>query len=311
MTNPNYRAERVGIMLASPLDEKRFHRWGSRAFAQRKLDGERSRLEYDSFQKSWCFYAAAGDCANFAVPHLVAAANASRLPKNLRLDGELYTHGLSQNDVHSIASRRTNLHPEHEALQYHCFDLIELGSQRARFNLLDSMFAFAQLPPALFRTVERYFVTDWAQTWSLLDQFEAEGYEGIILRQPDAVYRPLDPSEKAPHTTTMMKFKPRQQDVYAIVGFKEEIDIHGQPKGTLGALICETDSRPFSVGTGFSADQRAAYWLAIQDDPDLWHSGALSLLVRYQHLTGAKGHTQGVPYSPVFADIVLTGTEVD
>ena len=59
----------------------------------------------------------------------------------------------------------------------------------------------------------------------------------------------------------MMKFKPKKDDWYGVVGVQEEIDKHGTPKGTLGAIICMgDDGTRFGVGTGLTRDQRAELW---------------------------------------------------
>ena len=64
-------------------------------------------------------------------------------------------------------------------------------------------------------------------------------------------------------------------------------------RGDLGAFICETDAgHQFGVGTGFTDEQRAAYW-AIKDE-------LLGQLAKVRfHETGTKD----VPLLPVFIHI--------
>jgi ATP-dependent DNA ligase len=55
-----------------------------------------------------------------------------------------------------------------------------------------------------------------------LEEFMANNYEGIIVRHPDAPY-------ERKRSTNIMKFKPRREDFYTIIGAEEEISIHGEP----------------------------------------------------------------------------------
>jgi DNA ligase-1 len=121
----------------------------------------------------------------------------------------------------------------------------------------------------------------------ILSSAMERGYEGLILREPSALY-----VEKS--ATTMMKLKPRSSDTYRVVGFNEEISIHGEPKGRLGALLVQdADGRAFKVGSGFTHAQREVYW---QDRDKL--IGAI-VHVKYQALTD-----RGVPWFPVFMEVV-------
>jgi len=93
----------------------------------------------------------------------------------------------------------------------------------------------------------------------------------------------------------VMKFKPKKEDTYVIIGFNEEYSVEGTPKGRLGSLDCASgDGDTFSVGTGFSDDQREALWRIRESLP-----GAIAR-VQYQHLTAGKK----VPRFPVFVEIV-------
>ena len=302
MPKSAYTPERYGIMLAYPLEEKRFAKWGFPCYVQPKLDGERCRMLYDHFLGSWQFFAAGGDCCNFAVPHLVKQANASSIPRFLHLDGELYCHSLSQQQIHSIASRRTNLHEDHEVLSFSCFDSINDFPQYMRLSTVE-LRAFPFFPED-FRYVRPELIDSAEQFWNFLDRCILGGYEGAIAREHSGLYKPLDPSEKAKRSTSMMKFKPRERDYYPIVNLEEQHDKHGTPKDTLGKFICETDGRTFGVGTGWDHAFGKKVWEEFKRNPEPFRNKSLSLLIKYQHLTGTKGHEQGVPRSAVYADIV-------
>jgi DNA ligase-1 len=120
------------------------------------------------------------------------------------------------------------------------------------------------------------------------DKLMELGYEGIIVRHLNAPY-------EIKRSTWVMKFKAKKEDDYEIVGYQEEIDKEGNPKGTLGAVICKSgDGNFFSVGTGFSKDERIDLWLSKEG------LVGKTLKVKYQHLTTGKQ----VPRFPVFVEII-------
>ncbi len=95
----------------------------------------------------------------------------------------------------------------------------------------------------------------------------------------------------------MLKFKPKKEDTYRIVGFTQMVDKHGFPKPMLGSLKCISNDgeETFDVGSGMDNDFRRMYW------PSDRAAGLVGkyLRVKYQHIT--SGH---VPRFPVFVEIV-------
>jgi DNA ligase-1 len=120
------------------------------------------------------------------------------------------------------------------------------------------------------------------------DKILEQGYEGIIVRHVQAAY-------ERKRSIYVMKFKPKKEDEYEVVGWKEELSISGNPKGTLGALVCKSgDGNEFSIGSGYSSDDRQRFWYMRED------LIGKSIKVKYQHLTSGKQ----VPRFPVFVEVV-------
>lgn len=120
------------------------------------------------------------------------------------------------------------------------------------------------------------------------DKVLRDGYEGIIVRHHLAPY-------ERKRSTLVMKFKPKKEDTYEIIGFVEEVSKDGVPKNSLGALICRgSEGSEFSVGTGFTKDTRASLWQRVETLKGQYAR------VQYQHLTSK----QGVPRFPVFVEII-------
>lgn len=272
---------RTGVMLCYPFEEKRLKRWNVDVLIQPKYDGERCRALI--YNKTVTLLSSEGNVIT-SVPHINKALLETGM-NEIELDGELYAHGLPFEEIHSRVSRKVNLHPDYEQIQYHIFDTISNEAQVTRLLEL-TKYAFN---PDILRVVETYR-SDNGDTQNImlwLEQFQKQGYEGIIVRHPLATY-------KRSRSTLMMKFKPRKKDSYKILGYEEERDIYGQPKGRLGALICiSNDGGTFKVGSGFTAEQRQNYWNVKEN-----LIGRI-VVVKYQHLTPGRN----VPRFPVFAEV--------
>jgi DNA ligase-1 len=282
---------RKGIQLAYPFEERRFHKWGNRAFIQPKLDGDRMRAIFDEFGRVTLVSSEENERIFF--PLIVTALEDLEL-RSIELDGEAYIHGLPHEEIHSIVSRSVNQHPDANKMRFHVFDLIhEQIPQFTRITALNQV--MLQNKSAYIVPVETHLIDSVNDVYRWQEKFLDEEYEGFILRHPNAYYLRR-------RSTFMMKFKPKKKDCYKILGYEEEIDKYGHPKGTLGAFKCEANDgsgTTFSVGTGFSADQRREYWLARDTLVGLWAH------VKYQNITA----TGRVPRHPVFIEISDKGME--
>ena len=243
---------RSGIMLCYPYDPRRLQKWGGEAFIQYKLNGERCRAI--CFQDKVTLYSSESNLIPF-LPHINEALLKLGL-HGVELDGELYCHGMSLQDIHSIVSRKVNQHVEFAWIEYHIFDIVEIVPQRERFTMLktiETMIVRHGLNEEL-KVVRPELVKSEQEIDQFLDRAMEDGYEGFVIRNPNNLYA-------RKRSTNMMKFKPHQEDVYEIIGVQEEISITGTPKNTLGAFICRgDDDSTFSVGSGPTQENRKQLW---------------------------------------------------
>jgi len=120
----------------------------------------------------------------------------------------------------------------------------------------------------------------------------AKGYEGIIVRHPNAPYKDGRP-------WTMLKFKPKKEDIYDFVKVEEAFSDAGEPLKRVGAIVCQDgEGRTFSVGTGagYTHDD-------LQELFRKWLAGNLlgyKVRVQYQNLT----ETGGVPRFGKFIEVI-------
>jgi len=283
-------AERSGIMLCHPMEEKRYNKWNcDMVITQPKLDGERCRV----IQEGPKVKLLSSSCEEIvSVPHI------NEYFENLiedgyvipELDGELYIHGEDFESIHSIVSRTVNLHPEFYHAQFHVFDVaIENCGQFSRLiklnNLLNDIPGFGQSYSPI-QKVPVEVANSFDEIYDNYNAFLSDGYEGIIIRHPAAYYL----RKRSPY---IMKFKPKKDDFYLVLGVQEEISKDGQPKGRVGAFVCEgSTGDTFTCGSGLTAEDRERYWGA-----DL--TGWL-IHVQYQNITPGKG----VPRFPVFMELI-------
>jgi DNA ligase-1 len=281
-------AKRTGIMLFYPFEEKRLLKWSPPYIIQPKLDGERCRAVYDE-EFGWSLISSELNTI-ISVPHLNQSLTFSNIPPSVELDGELYVHGLSFEEIHSMVSRRVNIHPNHHNMIYHVFDIVDTNlPQWERLRILRRL--SERFHPGI-EAIKCYLAEDLDGVLKAYDRILGQGYEGIIVRQLDAPYIRR-------RSIYGMKFKPKKDDYYKIVGYKQMVDKDGSLKPMLGALICQANDGEdtFSVGSGMSDDFRCKYWPAESAEPLV---GSM-LHVEYQHTTPGKG----VPRFPVFKEIIF------
>lgn len=285
------RKKRSGVMLCYPFEEKRLDKYPPPYIVQPKLDGVRCRAQ--KMYKGNFILMSSTEELIFSVPHILEALNAYSLYLPEELDGELYAHDLQFESIYSITSRTANIHPNHEQIKFHIFDLPdnEGTPQIERFLALDSLnqtfYNTNCLIPVEYRIAHNF--TDVITAYA---EFTDANYEGIIVRDHTAPYIRR-------RSTQVMKFKPKKQDAYLIVGGQEEYDKHGNPKESLGAFLCDSgdgSGETFSVGSGLTQSQRQVYWNIL----DEIISNNSYALVEYQHITPGRK----VPRFPIFTSVI-------
>lgn len=269
-------------MLAYPFEEKRLLAWNDAVIVQPKLDGERCRMFIDIEP---ILVSSTGELQNFAVPSLVEAGRILFLQTGRRyeLDGELYIHGEDFNEIHSIVSRTTHLHPMEHKMEFHIFDLVDENT--SQILRLRQLIQLAELFPPNFKLVKSTAAETLVDVRSIFNQYVNEGYEGIVVRNIDAPYI----RRRSPF---VMKFKPKRSDVYNIAGWVEG---KGKYAGTIGTILCVDDTQmTFEVGS-FSVND--------EDRKLLWDMREtltqFACKVNYQHKWPS-----GAPKSAVFVTLV-------
>uniref|UniRef100_A0A6M3K9M5 Putative DNA ligase domain protein n=4 Tax=viral metagenome TaxID=1070528 RepID=A0A6M3K9M5_9ZZZZ len=274
-----------GIMKAYPFEEKRLAKWTPPYIVQPKFDGVRCRslpIQTGPTGNETLLLSSEENII-YSVPHI----NQILQGITAELDGELYCHGMSFEDILSITSRTVNIHSDHRKIQFYVFDIVNKEPQMRRSIIIEKLRGMSPwLVVAPFWVCES--LDEVIKTY---DDLISMGYEGIIVRHNNAPY-------VKKRSTFMMKFKPKKEDIYEIVGFVEEESIHGVPKCSLGSFVCNSgDGNTFNVGTGFTADQRHYYWNHREEVV------GKSVRVKYQYLIPKSKK----PRHSVFVEVIEDG----
>ena len=274
---------RTGVMLARPFDAKRLAKWPKPYILQPKINGRRAIAVFDGL--GYCFLRSSEGHLIKSLPTLVKSMESLGL-ENVTLDGELYVHGWTKQEIDRVVGRSVTIHKREAEMQYHVFDLINGFPQSQRREMLYWL--------RLEQTGTGVIPVPSVDADSLEEDLEhwlAAGYEGLIIRHKDGLYQPCN--EKA-RSDYLMKLKPRKKMQAKIVSRYEEESIYKEPKDSLGGFNCEMPSgQRFKVGSGFTRAQREDYW------EDSFRCTNYKAEILYQELS-----ERGVPIFPVFKRLV-------
>jgi len=285
-------SKRSMIQLAYPFEERRLidpkFQWKFPVIVQPKLDGERCRVVIQNNSIKLL----SSECNEFiSVLHINDYIKTSTDLKLLpELDGELYKHGLDFSEIHSIVSRKENIHEQSELIQLHIFDFVSDMPQLTRTTQLAD-FKWANKGP--LKLVPSRIVFTMSEIMSTYDEFIDLGYEGIIVRHIRAPY-------VRKRSRFMLKFKPKKNDYYKIIGVNDTFSQRGIPLNMIGAFQCQgSDGTSFKIGAGkLTHVERRNLW---KDRHALIDSFAH---VQYQNITSG-----GVPRFGLCIDIVKENPE--
>lgn len=126
----------------------------------------------------------------------------------LVLDGELYKHDFSLESINSAVRGEVDIFTP--KVDYMCYDVVdESKSFEDRYFTLHTI--LQNTPFIYIDLVENFHVSSNNYVQRLTDQFIEEGYEGVIVRNPRAVYSPNKRSSKV-----MVKLKRTIQEEYIV-----------------------------------------------------------------------------------------------
>ena len=197
--------------------------------------------------------------------------------KNLILDGELYNHDLTFQQITSIVRKKD--HPDLEKIEYHLYDLyIPDKTYEERYEIIRGLTNY--IPGKNMRRMVIPVVTNTVNNREELEakhsEYVQDNYEGLMVRIPSGLYRQQIRSKD------LLKYKHFKDAEFKVIGMHEG-------NGGIAVFDCITpNGRTFGVNMKCTKEEKQNYLTNFEE-----YNGKL-LTVRYQEMTD-----DGVPRFPV------------
>lgn len=231
---------------------------------ERKLDGVRCLTVIDHESKTVTQYTRNGKVLeNFKHVTDYLSKFIDEFGRSYVLDGEIMSHSFQ--DLMKQVHRKDNVNAADAVLNL--FDVVPLVEfkqgksvmgQRRRSQFLknfENIFndsGFITIVPQ--REFDLDVFTDEIEFRDYMKEMVEQGYEGIMIKDPDAKY-------ECKRSTNWLKMKPFIEVSLEITAVEEGT---GRNEGRLGAVVCEgvDDNRKIvvNVGSGFTDSDRSDYW---------------------------------------------------
>jgi len=178
----------------------------------------------------------------------------------LIMDGEAYHHGYTLQQLNSIARTQKTV-KDYGILQFYWYDIVDPNSTfderwalmrdiKDEMNFIfdpENHFDDGELRIQFVPQVE---VTGWDNMMKLHNQYVSEGWEGLVIRDPDKVYRPNG------RTNDMIKIKIYKDDCFKVVG--KEAGLRGSEDMVF--IMEMPDGRTFKAKPFGDRLQKEEYW---------------------------------------------------
>ena len=263
----------VKPMLAKQADKvTKTDIFNKKWIASRKIDGLRCIIYLGDDNKLHTSSRGATnyDSAMFEILTHPALIKLFKNNKGLMLDGECYHHGYTLQQINSIA-RTQKVAKDLEILQFYWYDIVDLNnpfkSRLAKMKSLatelkeygseigwepDRMFKENELRIQFVPQVE---VSGWDNMMKLHNEYVSEGWEGLVIRDPEKPYKPNG------RTNDMIKIKVYKDDCFKVVG--KEAGLRGSEDMVF--IMQMPDGRTFKAKPFGDREQKQEYWINFEE----------------------------------------------
>ena len=263
----------VKPMLAKQADKvTKTDIFNKKWIASRKIDGLRCIIYLGDDGKLHTSSRGATnyDSAMFEILTHPALIKLFKNNEGLMLDGECYHHGYTLQQINSIA-RTQKVAKDLEVLQFYWYDIVDLNNPfRARLAKMKSIAAelkeygseIGWEPDRMFKEnelriqfVPQVEVSGWDNMMKLHNEYVSEGWEGLVIRDPERPYKPNG------RTNDMIKIKVYKDDCFKVVG-KE-----AGPRGSedMVFIMQMPDGRTFKAKPFGDREQKQEYWINFEE----------------------------------------------
>lgn len=186
--------------------------------------------------------------------------------KGLMLDGECYHHGYTLQQINSIA-RTQKIAKDLEVLQFYWYDIVDLNNPfKSRLAKMKSIaeelkeygFEIGWEPDKMFKEnelriqfVPQVEVNGWDNMMKLHNEYVSEGWEGLVIRDPERPYKPNG------RTNDMIKIKVYKDDCFKVID--KEAGLRGSEDMVF--IMEMPDGRTFKAKPFGDREQKEEYWI--------------------------------------------------
>lgn len=186
--------------------------------------------------------------------------------KGLMLDGECYHHGYTLQQINSIA-RTQKVAKDLEVLQFYWYDIVDVNNPfKSRLAKMKSIVEelkeygseIGWEPDRVFKEnelriqfVPQVEVSGWDNMMKLHNEYVSEGWEGLVIRDPERPYKPNG------RTNDMIKIKIYKDDCFKVIG--KEAGLRGSEDMVF--IMEMPDGRIFKAKPFGDREQKEEYWI--------------------------------------------------
>ena len=190
--------------------------------------------------------------------------------KGLMLDGECYHHGYTLQQINSIA-RTQKVAKDLEVLQFYWYDIVDLNNPfKSRLAKMKSIAKELKEygseigwdPDRIFKEnelriqfVPQVEVSGWDNMMKLHNEYVSEGWEGLVIRDPERPYKPNG------RTNDMIKIKVYKDDCFKVIG--KEAGLRGSEDMVF--IMQMPDGRTFKAKPFGDREQKQEYWINFEE----------------------------------------------
>ena len=263
----------VKPMLAKQADKvTKTDIFNKKWIASRKIDGLRCIIYLGDDGKLHTSSRGATnyDSAMFEILTHPALIKLFKNNKGLMLDGECYHHGYTLQQINSIA-RTQKVAKDLEILQFYWYDIVDLNNPfKARLAKMQSIASelkeygseISWEPDRMFKEnelriqfVPQVEVNGWDNMMKLHNEYVSEGWEGLVIRDPEKPYKPNG------RTNDMIKIKVYKDDCFKVVG--KEAGLRGSEDMVF--IMQMPDGRTFKAKPFGDREQKQEYWINFEE----------------------------------------------
>ena len=263
----------VKPMLAKQADKvTKTNIFNKKWIASRKIDGLRCIIYLGDDGKLHTSSRGATnyDSAMFEILTHPALIKLFKNNEGLMLDGECYHHGYTLQQINSIA-RTQKVAKDLEILQFYWYDIVDLNNPfKTRLVKMKSLASelkeygseISWEPDRIFKEnelriqfVPQVEVSGWDNMMKLHNEYVSEGWEGLVIRDPERPYKPNG------RTNDMIKIKVYKDDCFKVVG--KEAGLRGSEDMVF--IMQMPDGRTFKAKPFGDREQKQEYWINFEE----------------------------------------------